>query len=201
MAISRFSTSRVGAGLPKYQKLWDGTTLLFDSDFELIERVTVGSGGAGSITFSSIPQTYKHLQVRMFTRATTDPGIDMYINGDTGASASYHYFYGNGTDVLAGSAPNNQNATYYPANGSLANTFGPAVIDILDYTATNKNKTWKNFFGYDTNGSGQAIGLSGHGTYSSTAAVTSLLFRNYYGTGYPIAEYSQIALYGIKGTA
>lgn len=34
------------------------------TDYDSIATTTVGAGGAASITFSSIPSTYQHLQIR-----------------------------------------------------------------------------------------------------------------------------------------
>ena len=198
MAISRFSTSSVAQGLPKYQKLWDGTSAVFDSDYELIERVVVGGGGSSSITFSSIPSTYKHLQVRSISLASISQlSIRAQFNGDTGSNYAWHTLYGDGAGAYS-----NYNGTSSAFIGSFArggtsgSTFGASVVDILDYANTSKYKTTRSLSGLDANGSG-VIWLSS-GLWQSTSAISSIILYPESGT---LNQYTQFALYGIKGAA
>jgi hypothetical protein len=167
------------------------------NDYESIQTVTVGSGGASSVSFSSIPSTYKHLQVRILTRSTFGANewpIFVQLNSN-GSGYAYHLLQGNGSSASAGaewSASLMQLGDTSAASGT-ANSFGVFIMDILDYADTNKNKTGRTLFGYDLNGSGK-VGLRS-GLWANTAAVTSLSF----GTGGNFAEYSSFALYGIKG--
>ena len=87
---------------------------LANNNFISLQTVNVGSGGVGSITFTSIPTTYTHLQIRgivQTNRATY--GIDegyLTFNGDSGSNYAYHYMYGDGSSPTAGAyavpAPN-----------------------------------------------------------------------------------------------
>jgi hypothetical protein len=43
--------------------------LTVSNSYESIATTTVGSGGSATVTFSSIPATYKHLQVRTLIRS------------------------------------------------------------------------------------------------------------------------------------
>ncbi len=168
--------------------------------YDSIATTTVGAGGVSSITFSSIPQGYTHLQVRAISRNTSNTqNVYLRFNGDTSSAnytlhqlyvnASSPQAYGTGTGVLAGSY------LFYSAGSSeSANVFGAAVIDILDYTNTNKNKTSKGLSGYDNNGSGAAFLSSS--LWLNTAAITSITLVP---QSPNIGEYSQFALYGIKG--
>lgn len=209
MAISRFKTSTLAQGLPKYQDVWDGTTALFDSDYELIERVTLSTSTA-SISFSSIPQTYRHLQIRGIARTTGTGGyrngISMRVNGDSGSNYSFHRLWGYGSGI-AGASATSQNTLLQVAfatdDSGLANSFGVSVIDILDYANTNKNKVVRSLTGYDNNttgGSGEQGGVVFlSNAWYSTSAVTSLSI-------YPdnlvnLKQYSSFALYGIKGAS
>ena len=75
-------------------------------DYDSIATVTVGAGGSASITFSSIPSTYKHLQIRLFGR-TTAANVQSYakleFNSDTtGANYYSHYIQADGSTVAAG---------------------------------------------------------------------------------------------------
>ena len=69
-------------------------------DFESIATTTVGSGGQSTITFSSIPSTYKHLQIRYAAKnsGTSENFVAMkwVYNSDTAANYSNHYIYGSG---------------------------------------------------------------------------------------------------------
>jgi hypothetical protein len=67
------------------------------------------------------------------------------------------------------------------------------ICDVLDYANTNKFKTLRSLTGNDRNGSG-SIWLDS-GLWRSTSAITSIKFT----TGTAFAQYSQFALYGIKG--
>lgn len=168
------------------------------NSYESIATTTVGSGGSATVTFSSIPSTYKHLQIRYIVRDTYPASYDyaaMRINGAT-SGYSWHYLQGNGSGVSASAGAS---AAYIrngimPYGNDTANAFGVGVVDILDYANTSKYKTTRTLNGFDGNGSG-AVTLNS-GLYQSTTAVTEVSF---YSVGTAFAQYSQFALYGIKG--
>lgn len=165
---------------------------LSTSSYESISTTTVGSGGATDITFSSIPSTYKHLQIRGIMRMSSNAdGPTMRFNNDT-TTSNYrmHYLQGNGSAASAGTIANNFYDPITMPNG--ANIFGGFVIDILDYTDTNKYTTIRTLEGFDANGSGYVTFTSG--LWMSTSAITSIKMA-----GTTIQQYSQAALYGIKG--
>ena len=167
-------------------------------DFDSIATTTL-STTASSITFSSIPATYRHLQLRIFARSdifTVIRNITLRINSDTGANYSSHYLYGDGATAFSAADVNVSfmyigNAAGGNAN---ANVFGANVLDILDYTNTNKTKTLRNLRGMDNNGSGQVALISG--LWNNTSAVTSLTFAIEGGSNF--TQYTSAALYGIK---
>ena len=173
------------------------------NSYESIATVTVSSA-VSSVSFSSIPSTYKHLQIRGIARsansATAEQG-KLQMNGDTSASNyAFHSLKGNGstasaegygTGVVAGVA----GVFRITANTAGSNIFGVTVVDILDYTNTNKYKTVRILTGQDQNGSGDIQFNSG--LWLNTSAVTSLTLTMQ-GSG-NFMEYSQFALYGIKG--
>ena len=162
---------------------------------------TVPSGGASSITFAGIPQSgYQHLQIRGIARysfADANTGLVFTFNSDSGNNYSFHQLRGDGSTTYAGASP----STTYGlggvaiANSSLANSYTGAVIDILDYTSTNKYKTVRSLSGYDANGSGFINFCSS--LWMNTNAITSIsIFSS---QSYNLAQYSQFALYGIRG--
>jgi hypothetical protein len=170
------------------------------NSYESIATVT-SSGSTSSVTFSSIPSTYKHLQIRILSRsayaATTDQ-IYMRLNSDSGTNYSWHYLKGDGASATASgyASDNIIYAATTPAASASANIFGVSIIDILDYGSTNKNKTVRILDGYDANGSG-VVELRSSGWYS-TSATTSILLANYM-AGSNFASGSSFALYGVKG--
>jgi hypothetical protein len=166
-------------------------------DYDSIATVTVGAGGASTITFSSIPATYRHLQIRAINMKTASPSrVRIKFNGDnTAANYNSHYLLGDGSNASAGYELSSSGGLLMGNNSSLIGTNGAEglVIDILDYANTNKNKTVRSLSGFDANGSGN-IQLSS-GSWSSTAAITSIVLSN---DSVTTAQYSQFALYGVK---
>lgn len=169
-------------------------------DYESIATTTLTTT-ASSITFSSIPSTYTHLQVRMIQRDNQvgfADGAKLQFNSDTGANYSYHILRGDGSTAQAynGASQTNILLTFDLAGAlASANVFGAAVIDILDYANTNKYKTVRSLSGRDNNGDG-GVALDS-GLWQSSSAITSLTIFPQNGT--LLSQYSQYALYGIKG--
>jgi hypothetical protein len=174
-------------------------------DFESIATAT-GTGSSSSVTFTSIPQTYKHLQLRVFVRTAYGSSVDtMYAYNFDGSGATTnsanHLLYGSSSQALAsaGTATYSSIVGYVPANSALANAYGTAVVDFLDYSDTNKNKTIRSLFGWDDNGTtgtSTYVGLaSALPVALGTTAITNLtiLFNG------NISSASKFALYGIKG--
>ena len=168
---------------------------------------TVGAGGVGSITFTAIPSTYKHLQVRLtaqVTRATYGrEGLGIRVgNGsiDTGSNYSWHSLDGDGASATAGAGASTNTIEGSFVGTTTGGIYGVAVIDFLDYADTNKYKTIRNLGGMDHNGTiagfGGVVSLRS-GSWRNTAAINQI---NIYGINSdPFTQYSQFALYGIKG--
>jgi hypothetical protein len=175
---------------------------LGNPSYESIQTVTVGAGGTSSISFTSIPSTYKHLQIRYLARCSrTDYTIaTMFIRFNTDSSSNYagHSVYGNGT---AAYSYGNGGQTFGYAGAvsganSAANTFAGGVIDILDYANTNKYKTTRSFNGVSINASGDEVGLQS-GLWQSTSAVNRIDLT--LETSANFNQYTSFSLYGIKG--
>ena len=168
-------------------------------DFESIATTVVGAGGASSITFSSIPATYQHLQVRLLSK-TNKVGSDydygsVQLNGDTTATNYYqHFLMGTGSAASAGSAAS-QTRILTDVYASPASTFGVTILDILDYANTNKYTTMRSLTGADLNGAGGILFRSS--LWSNTAAVNQIVLIPSASANY--AQYTHAALYGIKG--
>jgi hypothetical protein len=165
------------------------------TDFESIATVTVGSGGAANVEFTSIPGTYTHLQIRFITRFGSVAVFKTTFNSDNGSNYAWHEIQGNGTSVTAnaGSSAAFMYGAYSNGFSATADTFGAGVIDVLDYANANKYKTLRMLSGYDANGSG---GLQlNSGLWQSTSAITSIKITPNTST---FQQYSHFALYGIK---
>jgi len=165
--------------------------------YDSIATTTVGAGGSATVTFSSIPNTYTHLQIRGVVRAATaNDALRLQFNSDTGSNYSRHYLYGNGSSAIAaaGASATSIGTGVFANSSSTSGSFTPIIIDVADYTNTSKNTTVKTLSGYDSNGTGY-LGLFSGGWYN-TAAVTSISFFMDSGN---LDQYTQFALYGIKG--
>ena len=171
-------------------------------DYESIASVTVGSGGASSVSFSSIPSTYTHLQIRGIARSTRSSTTDYYslqFNGDTTTNYSFHVVQGDGSVAQADASGSTSTITCNRIAGATAsaNVFGALICDILDYRSTNKGKTVRSLAGVDNNGSGM-VALASGGWYKTPEAITSISITATNGTSNWV-QYSSFALYGIKG--
>ena len=178
--------------------LSSGVTVAPNS-YESIATVTVGSGGSASVSFTSIPADYTHLQVRGIlrsTRALSQAGVLFRLNSDTGSNYSFHGLLGDGSSVYSNGSTNQTyiNMGELPAGSASSGIFGAFVVDILDYKDTNKYKTVRLLTGQDRNGAGEINLRSGN--WRNTNAITSITIKEDISN---MAEYSHFALYGIKG--
>jgi hypothetical protein len=164
-----------------------------------IATVSVDSGGAADVTFTSIPGTYAHLQLRILGQ-TSRSGLNVdalrfQVNSDTGSNYAWHHLRGDGsaTEAKASTTQSDMQAERALGTSSGTSSFGGIVLDILDYANTNKYKTFRLLGGVDANGSGAITFTSG--LWQNTNAITSIKL---YGDAANFTQYSHFALYGIK---
>lgn len=165
-------------------------------DYESIATTTVGSGGASDITFSSIPSTYKHLQIRLTSLLSDQNNIYMQVGAgsiDTGSNYAWHELYGDGSSPAAGAGSSQSFIKVNYQSSTTASYTSVAVIDILDYGSTSKYKTVRSLCGSDANGSGYVFLRSG--LWQSTSALNTIKL---YGQSGSFNQYTSAALYGIK---
>ena len=163
--------------------------------------VQVGSGGTSTVTFSSIPSTYKHLQIRSILRntASSASSLDLFMrfNGDNSGSnyRAYKQIGGDGSSAFAAASgtTNEIRNAYFLNNGNTANVYSAWVCDILDYANTNKNKVTRALNGQDLNGSGSIRFFSG--LWMNTSAINSITLTVEGSNNF--AQHTQFALYGI----
>jgi hypothetical protein len=157
-----------------------------------LATITLGSAQS-TVTFSSIPATYRDLRVVITRLSNTNANIyPNRINGDAGGNYSYVGMGGTGSSANSSSGSSNNSVNLELNTFSTTTLEVVTTIDYLDYSATDKHKT---VLSRNNNG-----GTSGGGTdaianrWASTAAITSLSFSmntNTFSAG------SVFSLYGI----
>jgi hypothetical protein len=161
----------------------------------LIQRVA-GTGSSGTITFSSIPQNYKHLQLRIFTRLVSgQSNPTLTFNSDTGSNYARHLLSGDGATVTASGGSSLTSISSNLRAISTADTGVANIIDIHDYASTTKNKTVRIFTAWDANGSGSVRLASG--LWMNTNAISTITIDA--GAGNSFATNATFALYGMVG--
>lgn len=166
--------------------------------FELIATETL-SGSQATISFTSIPSKYTHLQVRGHIRtdraANAQDLFKMQFNSDTTeTNYRYQYITGDGSTNTVVTNPTSAIGIASSATAT-AQIFAPFVVDILDYKNTNKNKTSYCISGTDQNGSGQ-IQHYVH-LWKDNSAITTITFLPNLGSN--LVQYTKISLYGLRG--
>jgi hypothetical protein len=170
------------------------------TDFYQIATTTL-TGNQSTINFTSIPQTYTHLQLRIIGRnnlvgTNQKEYFKCNFNSDT-TTANYrrHEIIADGAGT-AGDAYQDGGISLGPTPNT-ASTFSAHIVDILDYTNTNKYKTVRSISGYDGNGFGELHLNSG--LWLSTSTITSINLSPYVSGSNSFTQYSSFVLYGIKG--
>ena len=160
--------------------------------YTLIASNTVGSGGAASVTFSSIPATYTDLVVKMSARSssTNAEGVYISLNGSA-ANFTGRYLLGDGTSASSGVLAQYVGSIF--AAVGTANTFNNTDIYLPNYTSSN----YKSFSVDNVAENNATTGYQNliAGLWSITSTITSLTLTC---TGF--VQYSTFYLYGIKNS-
>jgi hypothetical protein len=164
------------------------------STFVAIATVTVGSGGASSIEFTSIPQTFTDLQLLVSARDNDGGNGSAYnlsFNGTGwGGNRELYFYNGNlSTGITAGELAGN-------GNGSTASIFGNASVYIPAYTG-NKSKMIISDSVAENNNNNNVMLVFHSGSSGVTAAITSITIG---GSGVLFLQHSTATLYGIKNS-
>ena len=166
--------------------------------FELIASSTVGSGGAASIDFTSIPSTFTDLQLMLSARgASTALYANIKLNNSSSAIYSLRTIYGDGS---AAASQNDSGATYFErflmvSSAYTANTFSNGMLYIPNYAgSTNKSVM---FDSVNENNATSSQSFMVAGLWASTAAINQITLTPNTGN---FAQYSTAYLYGIKNS-
>jgi hypothetical protein len=164
--------------------------------FSLISSNTVGAGGTGSITFSSIPATYTDLMLLMSLRQDgAGNNVRVAINGIT-TGYTEMLLYGSGSVAGSTTASTSYfNLIYTNGSAETANNFGNLQIYIPNYRiSAQKNLSMDSV--YENNSTGATVAQTG-ALWNNTAAITSLVIT-------PATtnwiQHSTAYLYGIKNS-
>ena len=173
---------------------------IFTSDYESIATVTLATSSS-TVTFSSIPNTYKYLQVRWIARGTFgEASVGQKANFNSDASSIYttKLIRGDGGTFYvdeASAGTSMANIGRASASTATSGMFAGFIMDISDYANTSKYKVARCYGGSDRNGSGE-IRINSS-MWMSTAAISSITIAPTDGGSYE--QYTRFALYGMKG--
>jgi hypothetical protein len=168
----------------------------------LIASTTVGAGGAATIDFTSIPQTYTDLVLVASLRsdlATTTAPLAMRFNGLTTNIYQMRQLRGSGAAVTSNSN-SSQNAfdlgDCIPGSSSTANTFASVALVIPNYTGSTTK-----IYSFDGVAEGNIAStvyqVLNTGRFSDTGAITQITIN----TAYNWVQHSTAYLYGtLKGS-
>ena len=167
--------------------------------YTLISSVTVGSGGAANITFSSIPATYTDLVIKISSRSAAAVNLgylNIRFNSDTGNNYAYKAFGGTGTITYNNtSASASSIFTVTDAANFTSNTFGNAEIYIPNYAGSNQKSV--SIDAVTENNGTEAYTHLVAGLWTNTAAITSIQIADILNSA-NLVQYSTAYLYGIS---
>lgn len=167
--------------------------------YSLISSVTVGSGGASSIDFTSIPQTYTDLVLKLSARSNRGLVYDSALinpNNSTSNLTDRYLISYSGSSVASGTDSTGLLTFGVDGNSATSSTFGNAEVYFPNYTSANY-KSWSSDGVLENNASDARNGLTAS-LWSNTAAITSLIIKPQGGTSF--LQYSTAYLYGIKNS-
>jgi hypothetical protein len=167
---------------------------------------TISPTGSASYTFNNIPQTYDHLQIRVWGKDTRSPvysSVSMQFNGDTGTNYWYAYpeidrragapwmYYDAGSNVAQ--------MHQIPGSSDSTNYWGSGVTYIYNYSKTDRHKNVNSVGGYMSTGDGsyEGFAVQSGSQWRNTNAISSIKIMG--SGGFNWVSGTKISLYGIKG--
>lgn len=154
-----------------------------------------GTGSSATITFSSIPSTYKHLMVvfEEVRTSTGDTSVKLNYNGST---AAYDFRFG-GTDTTNDWNSSQIFASRTVAAANAASSYSNGVYWIFDYAGSQANKIATGLWSYGDQASGSPAGYrTGTARWRNTDAISSIAVGN--SGSYNFGTATVIKLYGVS---
>jgi hypothetical protein len=180
-ALGIFSAAGAGGG-PTFQDAYE-------------HIATAVPSGVAFVTFSSIPQDYKHLQIRYVAKSTGNFDTSLVVNFNNNTSAIYadHYLRGSSSTIASNNSFPDTKITMLLSvtRSNVSGAFSAGVLDILDYSNTTKNTTLRSFYGSNEN---SAVALQS-GLFRNTAAISTIKLDNQR----TLDSATRFSLYGIRG--
>lgn len=165
--------------------------------FILIAKTVVGSGGSGSLSFTSIPSTYTDLCLLVSARNTSGgENCSITLNGSS-SSFTLKGINGDGSTYSSYSRTDNLNAFLSDGSGNTANTFSSVSVYFPNY-ASGTYKPYLIDSLTENNAAGATATLQA-GLWSDASAISSMSFAAGNGSG-TFAQYTSAYLYGIKSS-
>jgi hypothetical protein len=169
------------------------------ASYILIATTTVGSGGAASIDFTGIPQTYTDLLLVGSCRTSSAVHYEtnrMKINGSSSNMTSVNLYGAGGGVGTVGAITSYLFIGYIGGSAATANTFNTQYTYIPNYTSSSYKSVSSDSHMENNHAVNYAMGFSS-GLWSQTAAITSL---GIYPESGSWVEFSSASLYGIKNS-
>jgi hypothetical protein len=165
--------------------------------FTKIASVTVGSGGAATMDFTSIPATYTDLCVKLSGRSARSAQADnLFITFNSNTTGyTMKALTGNGSSAGSVGYSSRYASLSVDAAGSTASTFSNHEIYIPNYTSANYKSYSADSVSENNSTSAQSDLVAG--LWSNTAAITSISLLPEVSTW---VQYSTATLYGIKNS-
>lgn len=199
--ITRAKLSSVVQGLPKYRSMLAGNPPSeIPSGFYSIATATA-TGSETSLTFTSIPATWKslHLRSTVLDNLAQGRAFRVRFNGDTGTNYTVLTIGGAGAGLgTFGATSASVGYIEYGYYGGSTSSGYPTIsmIDVIDYANTSKLKTGKTSWGtLSPSGNNPEVGLNTF-TWNSTTAISSITVTVDSGTAF--ANGTTVSLYGVK---
>lgn len=166
---------------------------------QLIQAITVGSGGTTSIDFTNIPQVYTDLQLIVSLRSTgTNGTCVVYFNNDTtNGNYSVLRLYANPSSTISSQSYSAPYFIYSNQSGNTASTFSNGQVYIPNYVSSTQ-KSISSEIVNENNASSSDLFLN-IGKWNGTSAINRITIQQAIDTGF--VQYSSASLYGIlKGS-
>lgn len=160
------------------------------------ESIATATPSTGSVTFSSIPQTYSSLQIRILAFGNGQPTLGIELNGQT-STTNYttQYMRAANATITVGELANSNYLGGIIYGPSASTDPQVSIVDILNYSLTNSPKTIRAFTGMNNNSTSSELDLAG--VLSNPLTAVSSVTIKFTSTNF--IGGTRIALYGIKG--